>query len=98
MIAKLVVDEDMTLRWLQDAMDRAVRRKRQDAANRAKRSIRVSMTPVMVGPAKAGEFKVMQSRDAGKKMISLTANLPEELVESFNRVLNFSGGAYMLLV
>ena len=43
----------------------------------------MSKVSVMVGSTKVGDFKVMQSREQGKKQFQLSANIPAELEETF---------------
>ena len=81
--ARRTIAENLTQRQLQDQINKAKQRKLAKNASSGKRSTRESMVPVMVGASKAGEFKVMQSRDEGKKVLTLTANVPESLVEAF---------------
>lgn len=82
-LAKEVVEKELSRRSLQDHIDRAIRRKTKVGGG-AKRATRQFMLPVVVGAdKKAGEFKVMQSRNEGNRLFSLTADLPENLVETF---------------
>jgi len=80
--AKNAVDNDLSRRELDDQIKRATKRKAVAAAGQ-QRATRDLRTPVMVGGEKAGEFKVMKSRNDGQRLISLTANLPEALVDAF---------------
>jgi hypothetical protein len=82
-MAKAVIKDGLSQRALDDQIKRATRRKKAESAGRGRRATREVMTPVLIGDAKHGEFKVMKSRDEGKKLITLTANLPDSLVESF---------------
>lgn len=83
-LAREVVENEMSRRSLLDAIDLKVRRNAR-AKIGSKRATREFMVPVVVdGDKKAGEFKVMQSRRVeGNRVISLTADLPESLVDSF---------------
>ena len=81
-IATQVVTEGISFRELKDKIDRLIRRKEANKTN-SKRSTRIAMVPVLVGAKKHGEFKIMQSRTEGKRLVTLSADLPENLVESF---------------
>lgn len=82
LFAKQVIENDLSNRALKDAIDLAIRRKNRETTARA-RSTRVSTKPIMLGAAKAGDLKVMQAREEGKKVVTLTATLSEALVEGF---------------
>lgn len=82
-LAKTAVESDLSKRELDDQIKLAKRRKTAASPERQKRATRDLMTPIMVAGGKAGEFKIMKSRTEGHKQISLTANLPESLVEVF---------------
>lgn len=81
--AKAVVDEDLSRRALEDRIERAIRRKAKAVNGGAKRATRQFMVPIIVGSERTGEFKVMQSRNEGNRLVSLNADLPENLVETF---------------
>jgi ParB-like chromosome segregation protein Spo0J len=82
-LAKETVEQDWSQRNLKDYLERAIRQKSKQSAGGSKRATRRSISPIMVGTKKAGAFKVMQSRIEGKMLITLAADLPEELVEAF---------------
>ncbi len=82
-LAKEAVAKDLSRRELEDCIALAIRQKNK-VSGVTKRATRQFMLPVVVGPnKKAGEFKVMQSRNEGNRLISLTADLPDNLVEAF---------------
>ena len=83
-LAREAVETEMSRRSLSDAIGLKIRRNAR-AKLGSKRATREFMVPVVVGgDKKAGEFKVMQSRKVeGNRVISLTADLPESLVDAF---------------
>ena len=82
-VAKEAVLKDLSRRELEDCIELAIRQKNK-VSGVAKRATRQFMLPVVIGSnKKAGEFKVMQSRNEGNRLISLTADLPDKLVETF---------------
>ena len=83
LLAKQVIEDDLSNRALKDVIDLAIRRKNREAPTTRARSTRVSTKPIMLGAAKAGDLKVMQAREKGKKVVTLTATLSESLVEGF---------------
>lgn len=80
--AREVVEKELSRRSLQEHIERAIRRKSK-VGRGAKRATRQFMLPIVVGTDKAGEFKVMQSRNEGNRLVSLTADLPEDFIETF---------------
>ncbi len=82
-LAKEAVVKELSRRELEDHIALAIRQKNR-VGGVSKRATRQFMLPVVVGSnKKAGEFKVMQSRNEGNRLISLTADLPDKLVEAF---------------
>lgn len=85
-IARMVVEKNMSKEKLIDHIEREIRRKRNQAAGSARRAKREFMLPITVGNNKkeAGALKIMQSPKAeGNRLVTLTADIPESLVEIF---------------
>lgn len=82
-LAKQVIEKDLSHSALRDLISAATRRKNAAAPTNRTRSTRVSHKQIMLGAFKAGDFKVMQAREKGKKLVTLTATLSESLVEGF---------------
>lgn len=82
-LAKAVVQEDMTRKALEDKIERDIRRKAKADASGTKRATREFMLPVNVAgqDKKAGDFKILQSRKDGNRVVTLTADLPEKYAE-----------------
>lgn len=85
-IARLVVEKNMSKEKLIDHIEREIRRKRNQATGSARRAKREFMLPITVGNNKkeAGALKIMQSPKAeGNRLVTLTADIPANLVEIF---------------
>ncbi len=82
-LATVVVRDDMSQRALADKIERDIRRKAKASASGTKRATREFMLPVNVAglDKKAGDFKVLQSRKEGNRVVTLTADLPEKFAE-----------------
>lgn len=83
--ANEVARDGLSQRELENRIDRAVRRQEKVSNGGTQRRTRLTARPIMVGTAKAGELKILASKTAGQRLITLTADLPEDLVQSFTR-------------
>lgn len=82
-LAKTAIKEGLSQRALEDKIERDIRRKVKASASGTKRATREFMLPVNVAgqEKKAGDFKVLQSRKEGNRVVTLTADLPEKFAE-----------------
>lgn len=78
-----VARDGLSQRELEHRIDRAVRRQEKANNGGTQRRTRLTARPIMVGATKAGELKVLASKTAGQRLITLTADLPEHLVQRF---------------
>jgi len=84
LLAKQIVDEDLSHRALVDTIERAKRSKLKKATSRSTRSKRDYYCQVVLSSdQKAGEFKVMPSREEGKRRFLLDVNLADSLSKAF---------------
>lgn len=84
LLAKSVAEDKISVRDLKHQIDLAIRKRNKAKVGAGtRRSTRESKVSVMVGSTKVGDFKVMQSREQGKKQFQLSANIPAELEETF---------------
>ena len=83
LIAKKVAENDLSHRATTDLVELEIRRKTRATGGRHPKPVAQFKIPVLVGVTKAGEFSVKPSKSEGNRVVSLTADIPEGLIEAF---------------
>ena len=82
-LAKWVVQDDVSQRDLIARISKEIKRKEKDKELGTKRATREFMLPVHIAghDKRVGDFKILQSRQDGNRIVTLTADLPEKLAD-----------------